>query len=89
MKNIRMAHLQTQGISFAVFDADATSRQPHARSEVLADLTHLAQTQGLRVQKAALAFHEGGRIRFFGAPDLVQYLARNWRLQWTHTLAVP
>lgn len=89
MNTIRMAHLQTQGINFAVFDADAASGQPHDRPHVLARLTRLARAEGLLVQKSALAFYEAGRIRFFGTPDLVRYLANNWLGRWTHTLTVP
>jgi hypothetical protein len=42
----------------------------------------------LRVDKAALAYQEAGRIRFFGTPDLVKYLASRGVPRWTHTLDV-
>lgn len=85
---IQMAHLRKQGISFAVFAADAPSRQHIDRSSLLADLTRRARASGLRVDKSALAYSEGGRTRYYGTPDLIWYLASNGVSQWTHTLEV-
>jgi hypothetical protein len=47
-----------------------------------------ARGNRLRVDKAALAYHEAGGTRFFGTPDLVKYLASRGVPQWTHTLDV-
>ena len=88
MRQISMAHLRVQGINVAIFDADATSRTRDDRRAVLADLTDNARNAGLRVEKAALAFVESGRLTFFGTPDLVDYLSNGWRPQWTHILSV-
>lgn len=81
---IRMAHLNIQGIDVAVFDANATDGTDDGRDEVLADLTYRARQLGLRVEKSALAY---GR-RYYGTPDLVRYLANNGVARWTHTLTV-
>lgn len=85
---IRMAHLQTQGVDFVVFDADARTRTPAGRAELLARLTREARMQGLKIDKAALAFSEFGQTRFYGTPDLVRYLAANGVVRWTHSLSV-
>ena len=83
---IKMAHLRDQGISFAVFAADATSHTDRERSEVLIDLTMRARAAGLRVDKAALAYEQNGRTMFYGVPDLVRYLQVAGVPRWTHTL---
>ena len=86
---INVAHLRDQGISFAVFDADATSRMSHDRDDLLQRLVGLARRNGLRVDKAALAFTRNGRLTFYGTPDLVRYLKRRpGVLRWTHELTV-
>lgn len=86
---INVAHLRDQGIDFLVFDADATSRFASDRAEVLQDLKRRANIAGLRAQKAALAFTEGGRPTFYGTRDLVDYLsARPSAIRWTHTLDI-
>lgn len=83
---IRMAHLRSQGINFAVFEADARTHRDADRGELLADLTIRARRQGLRVDKSALAFTEGGRQTYYGTPDLVRHLSRSGISHWTHTL---
>lgn len=88
MTKIRMAHLRTQGINFAVFDADARTRNDRDRSELLAELASEARRSGLRVDKAALAFSEGGRLTYYGTPDLVRFLSRRGISRWTHTLTL-
>lgn len=85
---IEMAHIQEQGISFAVFNADATSHTDAGRQALLSRLIIEAQRNRLRVEKAALAFEEGGRIKYFGTPDLVSFLAPRGVPRWTHTLDV-
>jgi hypothetical protein len=84
---IEMAHLQTQGISFAVFSADAQAHSNQARQALLSQLMAEARRNRLRVDKAALMYREGGQTRFFGTPDLVKFLARQGGVRrWTHTL---
>jgi hypothetical protein len=84
---VSVAHLRDQGISFAVFGADARDRTDQGRDETLARLVDLARRNGLRVDKAALAFRRNGRLVFHGTPDLVRYLAaRPSAVRWTHTL---
>ncbi|GMV27649.1 MAG: hypothetical protein AMXMBFR58_36800 [Phycisphaerae bacterium] len=81
-------HLRDQGIDFAIFETDTVDRSSRSREALLGDLTLRARMEGLKVDKSALAFVEGGRISFFGTPDLVRYLASGWLPQWTHTLTV-
>ena len=83
---INFAHLNHQGINFAVFDADARLGTNAARSELLGELTLEARRLGLRVDKSALAYVRGGRIEFWGTPDLVRLLANVGVPQWTHVL---
>ena len=86
--HIEMAHLQTQGISFAVFNADANDRTNASRQRLLGRLVAKARGNNLRVDKAALAFQEAGRTTYFGTPDLVRYLSSSGVGRWTHTLDV-
>jgi hypothetical protein len=82
---IRLAHLRDQGINFAVFAADAPTHTRGDRDIALRDLTSKARAAGLRVDKAALAFTEHGRLTFYGTPDLVRYLSqRGGAPRWTH-----
>jgi hypothetical protein len=83
---IQFAHLREQGIDFSVFNADAPSRSDTAREELLAELTARARRAGLKVDKAALAFKSGSRVKFYGTPDLVRFLARLGVPRWTHRL---
>lgn len=85
---IEMAHLQAQGISFAVFNADANDRTKVSRQQLLSELVAKARGNHLRVDKAALAFQEAGRTTYFGTPDLVRYLSSSGVGRWTHTLDV-
>jgi hypothetical protein len=85
---IDMAHLQDQGINFAIFAADAANHTDTGREELLAQLVAKARGNSLRVDKAALAYQEAGRTRFFGTPDLVKYLASRGIPRWTHTLDI-
>lgn len=85
---INFAHLQHQGINFVVFAADARARTAEARSEFLAALTDRARRLGLRVDKSALAYRNGGRNEFWGTRDLVQFLANNGVPRWTHVLTL-
>jgi hypothetical protein len=83
-----VAHLRDQGIDFAIFNADATDHSEGGREALLAQLVAVARRNHLNVDKAALAFKECGQIKFFGAPDLVRYLASLGVPRWTHTLDV-
>jgi len=83
---INMAHLRDQGIDFAIFDADARSHMNHDRANLLQHLVLTAQRAGLKIDKAALAFHQGNRNSFYGTPDLVRYLQTAGVPRWTHTI---
>lgn len=90
---INFAHLReraTSGgdINFAVFEAKATSNTDQARAQALAQLTLRARASGLRIDQSALAYTEGGRLRFYGDKNLVQYLANGWMPSWTHSLNI-
>jgi hypothetical protein len=86
---VPMAHLRDQGIDFVVFDADADTHRDADRSRLLGQLVAAAARNGLRIQKAALAFVQHGELTFYGWSDLVQYLAsRGGVSHWTHTLDV-
>lgn len=89
MSTYPMAHHQDQGINYAVFGADARSRTDSARASLLADLTREARHSGLKVEKSALQFRSGGRLQFYGTPDLVKFLASIGGVnRWTHELRV-
>ena len=85
---INVAHLRTQGIDFVVADADATTGLESDRNALLSRIVTIARRSGLKVQKAALAFSDGGRLTYFGTPDLVKFLAENGVPRWTHTLQI-
>lgn len=85
---IEMAHLQAQGINFAVFNADANDRTKASRQRLLGQLVAKARGNNLRVDKAALVFQEAGLTTYFGTPDLVKYLSSSGVRSWTHTLDV-
>lgn len=88
MQRISVGHWRTQGIDYLVFGADAPSRLDRDRGVVLAQLRRAANAAGLRADKAALAYVEHGRTRFYGTPDLVRYLAGRGLPGWNHTLTV-
>jgi hypothetical protein len=91
MPRIDFAHLRERSttggwIDFAVFDA-----KPNISSErdsLLYRLTVAARENGLRVDKAALAFRENGRNMFYGDRDLVDYLSKMGIPGWTHHLDI-
>lgn len=88
---INFAHLRessTTGgyIDFAVFEADANTHRNQDRNRLLMQLANSARRNGLKVDKAALAFEENGNVIFYGAPDLVDYLSNRGVPNWTHHL---
>lgn len=85
---IPFAHLNLHGISVAVFDAMPQVNTDAHRAELLADLTTRTRAAGLLVQKSALAYVQGGRLTYYGTPDLVTYLQRAGVSSWTHWLDV-
>lgn len=85
---VKLAHLRTQGIDFAVFEADARTDSDSARANVLRELTVAARAAGLKVDKSALAFVRAGKIQFYGTPDIVNYLANQGVPSSTHTITV-
>lgn len=85
---INLAHINIQGVNCAVFEANSNSHNHSGRSDVLQQLTVAARHQGLRIEKSVLAYRECGKLRFFGTPDLVKYLANGSTPRWTHTITV-
>lgn len=90
---INFAHLReraTNGgyIDFAVFDARSNSGTDSANAELLYQLTNAAKVAGYKVDQSALAFSENGRNKFYGTKNLVDYLANNNVLRWTHYIDV-
>lgn len=90
---INFAHLRersTNGgpIDFAVFEANSTSGTDSGRADVLHDLTTRVRLQGFKVDQSALAYSESGRLRFYGSPSLVAFLAKRGVPRWTHHIDV-
>lgn len=90
---IDLAHLRersTSGhpIDFAVFGARSNSGTQGDNERLLAQLTMKARGAGLKVDQAALAYNEHGRVRFFGSKHLVDYLAKSGVPRWTHKIDV-
>ncbi|MBD2246544.1 hypothetical protein [Nostoc sp. FACHB-888] len=85
---VELAHLRTQGIDFAVFNANTRTDSDTARANLLRDLTVAARAAGLKIDKSALAFVRAGKTQFYGTPDLVNYLANQGLPSWTHTITV-
>jgi hypothetical protein len=85
---IQLAHLRVQGIDFAVFATDARSGSNSDRARLLQQLTIAARNTGLKVDKSALAYKRSGRVEYYGAKDLVQYLASHGVSHWNHTITL-
>lgn len=90
---VNFAHIRERAqsggwVNFCVFDARSSSGVSTDNSHLLAQLTTRARASNLRVDQAALAFTNGGRLQFFGSPPLVDYLSRNGLPGWTHHIEV-
>ncbi|MFG6417356.1 hypothetical protein ACG02S_26035 [Roseateles sp. DC23W] len=90
---INFAHLRQPAVSggwvnFAVFDARSSSNTSSANDVLLDQLTTRARANRLQIDQSALAYREGGRIRFYGSKHLVEFLSRSGLPNWTHTLNV-
>jgi len=85
---IQFAHIHIQGTDVAIFDAKPVSSSDANRASLLAQLTARARHSGLKVDKSALAYNEGGRTVFYGTPDLVRYLQQSGVPRWTHSFDV-
>lgn len=88
---VNMAHIRersTSGgwVNFAVFEARSLSGSNADNAALLHQLTRRAIAAGRKVDKAALAFQQNGEVRFYGTPDLVNYLSRSGLPNWTHKL---
>jgi hypothetical protein len=88
---INLAHLRERStsagwIDFAVFDAKSTSGTNSANDSLLHQLTVKARASGLKVDQSALAYSQGGRVRFFGNKNLVDYLSNCGVPNWTHQI---
>jgi hypothetical protein len=85
---VELTHFREQGQSCALFRADARDHSQDGRRQLLAGLIVAAKRSRLRVDKAALAFEEFGRVTYFGAPDLVHFLSARGLPRPTHTLDI-
>ena len=90
---VKFAHLRersTSGgwINFAVFDARSASGSTADNADLLQQLSLRARAAGLRIDQAALAFIEYGRVNFYGSKNLVDYLSKMGLPNWTHTLDI-
>ncbi|QFP75787.1 hypothetical protein [Deinococcus sp. AJ005] len=85
---INIAHINIQGQSCLICDAESPNHNDNARSVLLAQLVAAARAKNLRVDKSALAFTEHGRLKFYGSTDLVGFLVNNGLPRWTHALTV-
>lgn len=90
---INFAHIRERAqsggwISFAVFDARSTSGTNADNSRLLAQLTVKARATSLRVDQAALAFVNSGRLQFYGSQPLVDFLSKNGVPTWTHHMDI-
>jgi hypothetical protein len=88
---IDLAHLRersTSGhpIDFAVFAARSNSGSQTDNNRLLTQLTLKARALGLKIDQAALAYSENGRIQFYGSKHLVDYLAKRGVPRWTHKI---
>lgn len=89
---INLSHIQEQGLNCAIFDANSANDTDAGRSQLLAQLLSAARREGLRVDKAALAYSQFGRPYFYGDTDLVRFLVtlleNGGSFPWTHELEV-
>jgi hypothetical protein len=90
---IHVAHIRERAqsggwLSCCVFDARSTFGSSDNNSHLLARLTVAARAANLRVDHAALAFVNAGRLQFFGSPSLVQVLSKRGLPACTHTLTI-
>ncbi len=88
---INLAHLRERAqsggfIDFAVFDARSTNESQSSNAALLARLTAAANNSGLKVDQAALAFSQNGRVHFCGSKPLVAHLSQAGVPHWTHTI---
>lgn len=90
---IKFAHLREKSttggwIDFAVFDAKSRSGTDNDNAKLLAELSTKARASGLKIDQSALAYRQGGKIRFYGDKNLVGYLSRHGVPKWTHSIDV-
>jgi len=90
---INFAHIRERSttggnIDFAVFDAKSTSGGDSGNAGLLAQLTSSTRASGLKIDQSALAYEQGGQIKFYGDKNLVDYLSNSGVPQWTNTIDV-
>jgi hypothetical protein len=90
---VNLAHIRQRSttgtpIDFAVFDRRSNSGSQTDNSRLLEELTMKARAAGLKIDQAALAFMESGRITFFGSKHLVEHLSRRGLPGCTHKIDV-
>ena len=90
MKKINVAHMREESTSgsaveLAVFEAKATGGTD-TNAKLLQQLTAKGRLSGLKIDKAALASMQNGRLVFYGTKELVDYLSKKGTLSWNHTI---
>jgi hypothetical protein len=90
---VNLAHIRERSssggwIDFAVFDAKSNSASDADNGRLLHPLTAKAIALGLRIDQSALAYAEGGRLKFYGTTNLLTHLSSVGLPQWTHHIDV-
>ncbi len=90
---INVAHIRERAVSggwvdYAVFEAKPRSMTTQGCNEALTGLMIKARQAGLKIDQAALAFMESGRVKFFGTDSLVKHLSRSGLPRWTHKISM-
>ncbi len=90
---INFAHVRVRGVNgslidVAVFDARSRSGTNADNASLLGTLTARARASRLKVDQSALAYSEGGQVKYYGTPALVKYLAQSGIPSWTNSIAV-
>ena len=88
---INVAHIREKSssggwIDYAVFGAKSNLGSRFDNQSLLERLTLRARGTGLKIDQAALAFKQNGRVQYFGSRNLVQHLSRAGHPGWTHTI---
>ncbi len=90
---VHLAHLSERKIlggwtDFAVFNARTQTGTEDKNRELLGKLTETARSAGYKIDHAALAFRQNGRLRYYGPGNIVDYLSRHGVPRWTGTIEI-
>lgn len=90
---INFAHFYELGtggvrVECVVFEANARDNSHWGRDQVLLQLTRAARKSGLKIDQSALVYEQFGKLQYYGAHGLVDFLSENGVPDWTHTLDI-